>query len=138
MTRDAGRRVLSVTLDVIAVAAALIAAGYLAHAAAGALLAPGFGSRFLAPQEQGCVIRQDACRLVDWLRENKVASFDTGPGLSVEVQHRIVELAYPIRAARGAPVRVELCGAASGELLRVSDVKRSGERDADLCIFDRR
>jgi hypothetical protein len=135
----AGRPARSLAFDFIAAAGVLTIAGYLAHAAGQAILAPGLGSRFLAPQEAGCVIRQDVCRLVGWLRENKVATFDTGPELTVEAVHRLVELGYPIRAARGAPVRIELCRAGSGEpRLRVIDVKRSGERDADFCIFDRR
>ncbi len=115
--------------------------GYVGHSALRALLDPAFGSQVLRPQEQSCVTREDVCRLVAVLRARQVKSFDLGADLTPEVTQRLAEYAYPLRAMRGAAVRVDLCNAAKREeriLLSVKDVKRPSDGNADLCIVDRR
>src|SRR5713226_8895470 len=99
-------RRISVVLDVIIIGCVVVAINYVVQAAARAIIDPAFRSQVLEPQERSCVIRNDVCKLVDWLRSNAATTFDIGPGLTPEVTQRLVEFAFPIRVMRDAPVRV--------------------------------
>ena len=134
-------RSIALFLDLCIAALLAVAVGYVGHAAGRAILAPAFRSQVLEPQQKGCVIREDVCKLVGWLRDHSATTLDTGLDLTPEVTQRAVELAFPIRVMRGAPVLIDLCRSGKpGEQprLRVTDVKRATDSNADLCIFDRR
>lgn len=132
---------ISVVLDVIIVGFVLVAMTYVVHAAGRAIIDPAFRSQVLEPQERGCVIRNDVCKLVDWLRSNAATTFDVGQELTPEVTQRLGELAFPIRVMRDAAIRVDFCRLgkpAEQPRLRLADVKRASDSNADICVFDRR
>src|SRR3954468_18142793 len=108
--------------------------GYLAYHAFEPWRDPGLARRLFSPQPGACVIREDVCQLVDHLRRSGVTSYEMPKaGVTLEVYQRMAELAYPIRIAPKAQLRVGLCTASAGDPieLRVKDVKRTGD-DADL------
>jgi hypothetical protein len=132
---------IAVVLDVIIIGFVVVAITYVVQSAGRAIIDPAFRSHVLEPQERSCVIRNDVCKLVDWLRSNAATTFDIGPGLTPEVTQRLVELAFPIRVMRDAPIRVDFCHLgrpAEQPRLRLADVKRASDSNADLCVFDRR
>ena len=128
-------------IDVCIAASLAVAIGYVGHSAGRALIDPAFRAHGLEPQERGCVVRADVCKLVEALRGSGVTTFDPSPDLTPEVYQRTVELAFPIRVMRDAPLRVDFChrGKSSERpRLRIADVKRANDANAYLCIFDRR
>jgi hypothetical protein len=133
------------TLSAAAALALAVFAGDLARSAAGALKRPELARQILAPQEEGCVARSDACELVRALRSMQAGRFymngDMNGELDPELYQRVVELAYPERIARGAAVTIDLCRrgpAAPRAPLRIADVRHPDDRDADFCVVDRR
>lgn len=118
-----------------------VVAGDLAIFAAGTLRRPELPRQLLAPQDQACVVRADACALARTLRSLNAERFDVGTEINPEVYQRVVELAYPQRIARGAAVSVGLCRRAAGAPrppIRVADIELPADRDADFCVVDRR
>jgi len=134
MTAKIARR----ALDVFLICLALIGAGYVAHAGIAPLLNPALATALLSPQHRSCVIRDDVCRVVARLEEMQVRAIQLAPELTPEAYHRIAEFAFPIRLDRAAPTRVGPCNRRrAGESIRlqVRDSKRSGDTNADICIF---
>jgi hypothetical protein len=124
----------------IAVATAITIA-FLAGRAGKALVHPDLAAQLLTSQERACVIRKDVCELASILLANGARTFEVGPGLDAEVSQRLTELAYPVRAMRGAGVIVNLCvnvGAVDRLWARVPNVKSGSDSGSDVCIFDRR
>jgi hypothetical protein len=131
----------AVAVDACIVVSLTIAIGYVANSAGRAAVDQDLLAHALGPQERDCVIRVDVCKLVEALRASGAAAFDPAPDLAPEVYQRIVELAFPMRVMRDAPLRVDFCRRgkpADQPRLRVADLWRSNDSDADLCIFDRR
>jgi hypothetical protein len=131
----------AVAVDACIVASLAVAIGYVGDYAGRAVIDPAFLAHALEPQERDCVMRADVCKLVEALRASGAAAFDPAPELAPQVYQRIVELAFPMRVMRDAPLRVDFCrnGKPADQLrLRVADLWRSNDSDADLCVFDRR
>lgn len=139
MSQRGGRRSIAFSACVTLLLAAVI--GDLALQAVRALRRPQLMSRVLVPQQGVCVIRADACELVQALRSIKAIRFDVSAELNSEVHQRVIELAFPDRAMRGAPVSVDLCHRARAEArppIRVANVDHAADRNADFCVVDRR
>lgn len=136
----------AVVVDACIVMSLAVAIGYVGHSVWSAVSDPAFRAHALEPQERDCVVRADVCKLVEALRASGVPAFDPAPELTPEVYQRIVELAFPIRVMRNAPLRVDLCRRGISERgkpadqprLRVADVWHTNDSNADFCIFDRR
>lgn len=119
----------------------MVVAGDLARFVALALQRHELPRQLLAPQDQACVVRADACALAHALRSLNAERFDVGTEIDPHVYQRVVELAYPQRITRGAAVSVGLCRLATGAPrppIRVADIQSPADRGADFCVVDRR